>query len=57
MELSLESKVEKGLNSCVSEFFYCIDCPYYPLESSERPLRCVHALLTDIQKLRKEENK
>jgi len=54
LELNLEDKVAEGLRCCVDEFFYCKDCPYKPLECSERPLRCVYALLQDIQKLQKE---
>lgn len=53
-KFSLEDKVAKGLEHCVEDYFFCIGCPYKPLESSQFPLRCVHALLTDIQKLQKE---
>ena len=51
-EAQLRSKVEHGLQHCVDDYFYCKGCPYEDLESAEFPLRCVHALLTDIQKIR-----
>jgi hypothetical protein len=30
----------------------CKGCPYEELESSQFPIRCIHALLSDIQKVR-----
>lgn len=48
----LEEKVARGLIHCVDGGFYCRGCPYEELESHIYPLRCVHALLTDIQNLR-----
>lgn len=51
-EAQLKNKVEKGLAHCVDEKFLCKGCPYEELESREYPIRCIYALLNDIQDLR-----
>jgi hypothetical protein len=51
-ESQLRQKVEYGLAHCVDEHFYCKGCPYEELESGEFPIRCIYALLNDIQNLR-----
>ena len=47
-----KQKVKQGIEACVD--FYCCECPYKHLDSKNHPLRCVHALITDIHKLMKE---
>lgn len=40
--------VNQGLRACVTECFLCTECSYKHLESHDKPLRCIHALLNDI---------
>ena len=51
-EDQLRNKIESGLAHCVDEHFYCEGCPYQELESPHYPVRCIYALLSDIQTLR-----
>lgn len=45
-------KIDAALKACVFEYFLCGECPYKHLESSQFPVRCLHALLTDIASIR-----
>lgn len=50
----MKDKVFRGLKACKD--FLCGECPYQNLDSKDYPIRCIHTLIVDLDKVCKELN-
>ena len=48
-----KEEILKGIEAC-SEFI-CDECPYQIFDSKDYPIRCMHFLIADINKMLKDE--